>query len=290
VRKAGRISKSTKASKRKALFVPMFIGGAWRGGTTVLHALVCTSPRSNDYVGECSHLMYLIEAYISANRYFDIHGRFYFRDRNGMQAVFAKMINDELLRIWSYLGKPKILSLKSPALTRHFALMSQMIPEAKFVVVVRDACDVVASRLRVLRKQRVSGSTVSLVRAECQDYVGQYEALRRGSFGDRLCVIEYERLVVGDVSALAKFGLKDIDIGRLWRSKITNIKKMKRTPFTTSLYGHKLSRSSIGKSRKLLSPRIRAEIRRICGPTEGAIRAMGQTAGAGRRSKDRSIR
>ena len=276
--------------KQKSRFIPMFIGGAWRSGTTVLHALVCTSPRSNDYIGECSHLMYLIEAYISANRYFDIHGRFYFRDRDEMRAIFAKMVNDELRRIWSYVGKPKILSLKSPALTKRFGLMGQMMPAAKFVAIVRDPCDVVASRLQVLRKQGVSGPTASLARAECQDYVEQYEALRRANFGDRLCVVEYERLVAGDISALTKFGLQDIDTNRLWKSNITNIKTMKRTPYTTSLYGHGFSRSSVGNSRKVLSARIRADIRRICGPTEAAIRAIGKARAAGRRQKDNSLR
>lgn len=277
--------KAVKSSKKICPFVPLFVGGAWRSGTTVLHALICTSPRSNDYIGECSHLMYLIEAYISANRYFDIHGRFYFHDREEMKAVFARMIDDELRRIWNHLGRPEILSLKSPALTKRFPLMSEMIPAAKYVVAVRDPCDVIASRLRVLRKEGETRSTGNLVRAECHEYVEQYEALRRGRLGDRLCVIEYERLVAGDASALTNFGLRDIDIRRLWRSRITNIKKMKRTPYTTSLYGRSLSRSSIGNSSKVLSSRMQSEIRRICGQAEAAMRALGQETGAGRKSR-----
>ncbi len=36
-------------------FVPLFVGGAPRSGTTMLHGLICASRHCNHYIGESSY-------------------------------------------------------------------------------------------------------------------------------------------------------------------------------------------------------------------------------------------
>ena len=93
-------------------FMPIFIGGGWRSGTSVLHALVCTSPRTNQYISECHYFGLLFNAFIEAEKEFEFHNKLYFHDREQMLARHAEILRSELSRTWAYLAKPEILALR----------------------------------------------------------------------------------------------------------------------------------------------------------------------------------
>jgi hypothetical protein len=253
-------------------FTPIFVGGGWRSGTTVLHALLCTSPRANDYINECSHFMYLFNAYINAEQQFQFHGQFYFRDRQHMRDVYSEILSRELERIWAWLNKPELLVLKSPPMTGRFPLLGKMIPETRFVVAVRDPRDVVASRLEVVRKLRGTPDIEKAVRAECAEYKQQYAGLLAGAMGTRLCIVEYEKLVGGDLSVLRGSGFGDIDPARIWDSNVTDMRKAGGGAYITPLYGAALSDSSVGRYRETLDAATQELVMNLCGELAQSVR------------------
>ena len=255
-------------------FTPLFVGGGWRSGTTVLQALICTSRRTNDFLNECSYFMYLVNAYVQGVRHFEVHSRFYFRDEAHMMEVHAAILRGELQRTWEWLEQPQIMVLRSPPMTRNFPLLAQVIPEAIFVVVVRDPRDVVASRVEVVRKRNGRINVERAVRKHCDEYSSQYRRLLEGNLGDRLCVIRYEDMVAGNLSSLHAFGFTDIDPERLWESKIHDMRKVKGRAFLTPLYGSQLSESSIGRYREVLGEPMQALVMELCGPLAEEVRAL----------------
>ena len=255
-------------------FTPLFVGGGWRSGTTVLQALVCTSPRTNDYLNECSYFMYLMDAYTRGVKMFDWHNRFYFRDKAHMMEVHGAILRGEVQRTWEWLNRPQILALRSPPMTGDFPELAQMIPETKFVVSVRDPRDVVASRVDVLRKEKGEVNVERAVRMQCENYSSQYKHLLEGNLGDRLCVIRYEDMVAGNLASLHAFGLTDIDPARLWESKIHDMRKVKGGAYLTPLYGSQLSDSSVGRYREVLSEPMQALVMELCGELAEEVRAL----------------
>lgn len=257
-------------------FQPLFVGGGWRGGTTVLHALVCTSPRTNDFLNECSYFYYLTNAYILGANQFQGHSRFYFRDMDHMKEVHAQILRNELNRTWEWLGKPQILALKSPPLTLHFPLLAEIFPTSRFVVSIRDPRDVVASRVQVVRKQNANANIEQVVRGECQAYKEMYNRLLAGNLGDRLCTVSYEDLVAGDFGALRRFGLDDIEPARLWQGEIAEVKRVGEQGDTwlTSLHGGPLSASSVGRYKEVLSDAMQELVINQCGEVADRFRAL----------------
>src|SRR5882762_181655 len=93
-------------------FQLIFIGGAPRTGTTVLHALICTAPRVNDYIAECSYFSAFMQPYTVGLDTFHQHTKAYFKSREEFQKFHASMLEVVLSEIWATTGKPDILALK----------------------------------------------------------------------------------------------------------------------------------------------------------------------------------
>ena len=255
-------------------FTPLFVGGSWRSGTTVLHALICTSDKANDYIGECSYFSALVHALSIGLEAFDVHTKYYFASPGEVIAHHASILRGELHRIWCRLDKPAILSLKDPLLTPSFPLLARTLTEARFVVSVRDPLDTLSSRIDVFRRMNGGADpTVVQVRELCLQYVATYRAIADNldAFEDRLCLIDYQALVEGDDSKLRAFGLPDIDRGSVWQSSITDVHEHAGNPWLTPLYGAALSAASIGRYRDRLPCDLEGLVMEICGDVWGDL-------------------
>ena len=76
---------------------------------------------------------------------FDLHSRNYFEDREQLNEFCAAETVRFLEMTHAFFGNPKFLVLKHPFLTRLFTYLHQLLPEAKFVISLRDPRDHVAS-------------------------------------------------------------------------------------------------------------------------------------------------
>jgi hypothetical protein len=258
----------THDQKRAQMFTPLFVGGSWRSGTTLLHALICTSRRVNDYIGESSYFSALVRAMWHGLETFSIHTKYYFSSREEFIAHHTSILRDELQRVWERTDRPAILALKDPLLTPLFPLLASTLPEARFVISVRDPLDTLSSRIDVHRRSNgLEYPTNAQVRQFCHEYSTLYHEIiyNLENFGDRLCLINYRSIVEDDLAKLQVAGLDDIDPQHIWRSSMTNVHDHAGDPWLTPLYGMAPSTASIGRHRGKLTKDLEVSIMEICG-------------------------
>lgn len=264
------VSKQVLARRSSSL---IFVGGAPRTGTTLLQALICTSPRANKYIAECSYLTAFMEPYRRALSTWEMHTHDYFNSVEEMCGFHADVMRDILSRFHWSLGRPDVLVLKDPCLTASFYALAYLLPEAKFAVMIRDPRDTILSRLEVM--ERSTGAKPGLPELEfaCAEYNAAYVPLIQHwrHFGDRLILIPYNSLVAGsDLDRLAAFGLDDLVPEQLTQSTWVKA-RLEGNPWNTDLYGRHVSAASIGRHETLMDPRTAEAILDRCGGTATSL-------------------
>jgi Sulfotransferase family len=250
-------------------FIPLFVGGAPRSGTTVLHALICTANNTNGYIEECSYFGGFMHPFLRGLETFDIHTKYYFSTREKFFDYHASILARLLSDIWRTVGSPEILALKDPLLTPCFHHLARMLKRARFVVITRNPYDTISSRIEVMRRLNDGREPkTGEIRAVCLEYANWYRAIldNRDALGDRLCIVSYEKLVMGEeYSILEALGIGEIQPDNVWSNAITNIRDNVGGGWFSTLYGQKLTNASVGRHRRILTPKIKAMVDDICG-------------------------
>lgn len=250
-------------------FVPVFVGGAPRSGTTALHALICTAPKVNRYIAEASYFrgfMYPLEVGLAG---WETHTKHYFASQEELFANHASVLNTELRKIWNRLDRPEILALKEPTLTLAFPQLAKLMPKAKFVVTVRDPRSTISSRLEVMLRDGANPGKDD-VQALCDEFVDYYYNLIHNldDFGGRLCFVDYEQMVRGRagnvIERLEAFGLGPLHPEKMWEEAIGN-PKGDTGIWQSPLYGAPLSSASVERYQKILPEEIESFILDRCG-------------------------
>ena len=107
--------------------------------------MLCSGNDVNPMIGEVIHLNGIVTNYHASLELFDLHSRNYFEDREKLNEFCAAETVRFLEMTHAFFGNPKFLVLKHPFLTRLFTYLHQLLPEAKFVISLRDPRDNVAS-------------------------------------------------------------------------------------------------------------------------------------------------
>jgi Sulfotransferase family len=258
-------------------FQPVFVGGAPRTGTTVLHALICTSPLVNDYIAECSYFSAFMQPYAIGLGAFEQHTRAYFESRDAFRDFHTSVMERVLEDIWMKTLQPDILALKDPMLTVNFHVLAQLLPAAKFVVAVRDPRDAVLSVVRGLRSVHKESTDKERLQVACAQYTTIYRVLldNRASFADRLLFIDYNLLARGgEVDKLTDFGIDGISPQKLWQSEITTMTRDGNgDPWWSPLYGQRISTAAVGRYAGVLEPWMIDMIREQCGEVSAQLGA-----------------
>jgi hypothetical protein len=198
----------------------VFVGGAPRSGTTVTHALLCTSAKVSDYHPEISYFRALMIGYRNGRGAWKQHTSAFFDDPEAFRLMMRETADVSMRHLWRALGRAEILCMKDPLLTPFFPDLHLLYPqEAKFVVVVRHPYEVVRSRQEVHEKSgeaRPFGPADAA--AVAREYLSIYRAILTQDFGGRLFIFRYEDLQTEPVQAgLARFvGVDDLDASRMW--------------------------------------------------------------------------
>ena len=132
----------------------IFVGGSMRAGTTVLQRILCSSPGSIPVVGECQYLTQQFYVYHQALKQFELfHGDF-FSSKATVEEFTKGIISNFLVLTRQRYAPATTLVLKHPELTKFFPRLAEWFGHAKFVVIVRDPRDTIASMLEVTSRQR----------------------------------------------------------------------------------------------------------------------------------------
>lgn len=241
----------------------VFVGGAPRSGTTVTHALLCTSRAVSEYQPEISFFRGLLQAYRNGGGAWDQHTSHFFDSREAFRQHMRQSADLSLLHIWRRQGEPRILALKDPHLTPFFPDARALYPDiGHFVTVVRNPFDVVRSRQEV-HDRSGGGQPFSTQDAAnvSREYLHYYGTVLNTRFGGRHFAFRYEDLASdGLQAALAGFiGVDDLHARPMWGDP----PDIGDDPWGSPKYHRAIN---LEPRLSPLSPDLQAVVRTICQP------------------------
>ena len=256
----------------------VFAGGSERAGTTLLHSILCSTRRTPPPVAEDSTVRHLVLAYEDAIRWFDRHTRFVFDDRDQAAAFFRGMILRYLQHLRSRWPEAEHVVVKQPLLTSHFPTMAALMPRARFVIMVRDPRDVIASLRRVAEREGAELGTSASIHRDMPFYVRRMMSFYRrplAAFGPRDGVqvmwVRYEDLVAAPENAARRLGdFTGIDLSgyqsaapwRGWDDGTVDIDERRTAPFFSPLWGGPVTTERVAAWQEILSEEEAAEVAR----------------------------
>lgn len=269
---------ASKSAPHDCRFTPLFVAGAPRSGTTILHAIICASERTNGYITECSYFTAFLHPLLIGLNTFDVHTKHYFATRDALIQNHSAVLNNELSKIWVRTGRPEVLALKDPILTPLIPHLAEPLPQAKFVVSVRDPRATISSRIEVAKREAADSTvTDDQVRRFCDEYVHMYGTVANHleALGDRILIVDYRDVVHGTAfDKLTAFGVGKIDTNRIWSNTIADPKRPSSDVWATDLHGKMPSVASIDRYREHLDSRTEKMILDICGPVARPLGAL----------------
>jgi hypothetical protein len=242
----------------------IFVGGAPRSGTTVLHALLCTAPGMSRYNPEISFFRGYMAAFRNGRAAWDQHTSAYFASPGDFLGLIRETCDLALGRIWRALGGPDLLAVKDPLLTPFFADLHQVYPQdAWFVTVCRNPMDVVRSRQEVHEKSTperpFSAADAALV---AREWLACYRGLMQADFHGRHFMCRYEDLNSDELRRrLAAFlGVPGFDVASMWGER--------RVDASGGPWGSPKYNGAIDLTQRLgpLAPDLAETTRAICAP------------------------
>ncbi|MFZ1725998.1 MAG: sulfotransferase [Albidovulum sp.] len=242
-----------------------FVGGAPRSGTTVTHALICTSERVSNYHPEISFIRPTFEAYAQGNINWAAHTNAFFAERAHFRHHMHDIVMRQLNHVALTLNNPEILCVKDPLLSQRFYWVNDLLREkARFVTVIRNPHKVVRSRQAVAEKM---GRTFAMgdVERVAQEFNRSYAHIDLPQMAGTLLCFRYEDLMTDKaLESLRSFiGTADIDPDRIWSGKKSATKVDASDPWFSPKYNQSIdTRDRLGP----LSPEFSAVVDKICKP------------------------
>ena len=251
-----------------------FVGGFLRTGTSLLQSILCQGRDTNPMIGEVIYLRGLIETYMRCLYMFDQHARFYFRDEVHLREFCGDQVQQFLDLTRDRYGNPSHLIVKHPQLTPNFPLLNELVPEAKFVVILRDPRDTVASAVRAGRKgaAEFAGTSAINIAADYASYYMRCFESPNADFHRNTLYVKYEHLVRDPLSVTSELqDFLSIDLTSFnplaekqdedW---LQSGSQSSGQPFHSPHYGKAVTQSRIGQYGDVLNKRDVRTIEKNC--------------------------
>ena len=244
-----------------------------------MYGILCSDPYSNPVLTENHFVSDAALAYSNSRNRLDREKGHFFTGARDAREFYSDWITSFLERIQSRYAPAKHLIIKSTGLSPYSPDLHEIMPDARFIMSMRDPRDIVASMIEVgERQQRMWGnnqyprdadglaSLVMKTYAPCL-------TCRDPGFNEKLYVVIYERLVTDPSSIIAKMetwaglDLSGFDPSTTWpRTKRDFSREKEASPFITEPYGEAITSNLVGRFTDTLSGEETATVERICAP------------------------
>jgi len=244
----------------------IFVGGSQRSGTSMLLRLLCTHPTANQPTKEASYLRTLLQAYRHGRNDFgndtqDYFGGFDFFTKFNQTIVGSVLQNMAELNLKTPDAEVDTVITKEPHMTMFFPELHELLPEALFVLIVRDPRDIIASMVDVGERMQREGSPHFFQNRDMRqlsNHVKSFYApnlnLKEPGFRSQLTIVRYEELVRNPdefiATAKSQLGLDlQKDIGQKEEEE-----RAKFRPWQTAQFYKGPNEKSVGRYREVLTP------------------------------------
>ncbi len=248
----------------------ILVGGSQRSGTSATQQLLCQLPEANPYLYEASFLRMQVACYAEAKVSFSNNHASYFGELQDLRNFQAGVVSAFLENTARIHGDCEHLILKEPHLTMYWPHLYELIPDAMFLMMIRDPRDVIASMVSVGERQKELGQDYlftdrNMLRL-CEHFVSFYRPAFEVSdegFRDRLAVVHYENVVTDPRQALEQITgftgipFDSIDPQAAPNTGVVNQEVIAASqhfqPWATDVNGKQITSSRIGRHREVLT-------------------------------------
>jgi hypothetical protein len=230
--------------------------GGRRSGTTLLNAILCSSPLANELGQESQILTKLVEVYKWGLDNFQLFGSSFFKNKDSMYEYFKNSLFDFVNRIANYASPNGALILKNPELSLVITEITEIFPEAKLYAIIRDPRDQICSEFEVANRRRNNGiknyvfenRDVEYLSKNYLNYISNINKLKR-TYPKRILILKYEDLILKPSETLSELedfsGLKlNFNPNKKW-NKVSEKVSLHEGYSQSKLYGEPLSNSSL---------------------------------------------
>jgi hypothetical protein len=273
----------------------LVVCGARRTGTTLLSAVLSSSPVTPELPGEAQLIHRWLASYRWALEDFEIRALPFFADRAAFRTFYTQLIDTFVSHCFDAFPGSTSLMLKSPEISLYFSEALELLPDAKFVIATRDPRDQVASEWSIHERrlaEPTSGwrerKTVRLrpFKRIARQYVNYYEPVLAAEtrYLGRVHFVKYEDLVQHPARTLADLGeftgldLSGYEPSAPWPRVADTYWAYGSRPGDTPLYGAAIDKTRVGAYGDVMSER---EARRVQGVCAGVAARLGYPESAG---------
>jgi hypothetical protein len=258
-----------------------FIGGAPRSGGTLLASILCSDSTTNPTLREAHYLREMVQAYRQGRQLFNtLEGGQYFSSAEELREFSSQWVRALLDRLLVRYAPASNLVLKSFLMSVMFPAVFELLPEARFLISVRDPRDIACSQIDVGEKQRQQGQQVRFPRDVARlsneniHYYLPSMTYRHPRFMEQVLFVRYEDLVrepaeqVERIRSFTGLAIEDYDPSTLWAGGGRDFSEDRASgdPYINELYGKGMSDSRVGRYRTMLTPSETRIIETTCAP------------------------
>ncbi len=240
----------------------IFILSARRTGSTLLQYILCQSPDTHLFNSEAQFLTQLLAAFRWGDEQYERMLVTYFGDQKHYDSFQRRTLSDFLTNARRVTGAKKFLVLKNPELSTHVDQLIHHFPQAKFLILVRDPRDQIASEIEVIQR-RDSNSFLDekLLPTLCGNYRESYNLLLplANDSSINAMVVRYEDLTQNLTETLPRLedflgiDLSNYDPHTYWNNVRVNWNLMRARPSWSENYGAPLTVDPVASFTKRLS-------------------------------------
>ncbi|MGM0563406.1 MAG: sulfotransferase family protein [Pseudomonadota bacterium] len=257
----------------------LFVGGSQRSGTTMLQKLLCLDPVTTPRLAEASYFRALVQAYQLGLNDFEHDTQSYFDTPLAFRHFHSGLCYQFLNRTLASHPQASTLVLKEPHLTPLFPRVHELIPDARFVVIVRDPLDIIASMIGVGERMAEQGDQHFFQQRDIPALANHIKSFyapvinhKQPAFQDRVMTVRYEDLASHPENLrdrLSRFtGLPlATDLRQpLNPEGVSDAGEAQKRyhPWLTELNDGAVSTQSVGRYRQVLSEEEQTQAREAC--------------------------